>query len=249
MKWQVVITLAAVAAIFTGATLVKQDRSEKAANETFTAAVREGDRVYGEVCGRCHGRYDPRFYLYERWKEVVEKQGCPEVAVEMTEAEREAVKDFLRAKAAPTEDEAETIRERERERLESLAVHEGARTYAETCATCHAEAYFPRTRTPAGWREALSSLEELHGEAEAPVEVAEGKREALAAYLEKHAAGTEEDADIIRDLLDRKPSDGDDCPAEVPTEIFWNHDYEAGMEEAREKKLPVIINFTELSGG
>jgi cytochrome c5 len=249
MKWQVAITLGAMAAVFTAATLVKRDRSEKAANEAFCEAVREGDRVYSEVCGRCHLRYDPRFYLYDDWRTVLEDSGCPAVRVETTDEERNAIREFLRAKAAPTQDEAETVRKRERSRMISESALRGEAVFGNLCLECHGNPYYPKTRTQKEWAEALQDLGSLHREIAKPAWLGGRNGEDLLAFLQSRAAGSPSDARAVQALLKSGAGEAEPPVEEKPKEVHWLRDFEAAQKLAKEQKKPMIADFTDLSGG
>jgi len=249
MKWQAGVSVVFVAAVFITANLVNHDREEKKAQDLFSKAVREGDRAYGEACGACHGRYDPRFHMFEEWNRILEDTGCPAVRVDLPVEVRDAIRDFLRAKAAPTEAEASTVQDRERSHAHADSVARGAEVYKKACAGCHEHPYFTKTRTASGWAGALDDLGALHRDAGEPVSVDGKDARNLRTYLEAGASGKPSDAQAIRTLIASGKAVVE-APAETaPTKVRWVRDHGAGLKEALERKVPVIIDVTDLSGG
>ncbi|MHC5036100.1 MAG: hypothetical protein ACYTHM_02190 [Planctomycetota bacterium] len=250
MKWQIGISVTAVVAVLLAANLVKRDRAEKDAQAAFEKAVRKGDEVYGRACGACHDRYDPRFFLYEEWARILEDSGCPLTRIDLSLEDRQAILDYLRAKAAPTQTESETLQSRERARVHSESVREGAAVYQKACLACHEHPYFLKIRTARGWTEVMADLGGYHRTVKEPVYVVEAEGRVLQAYLSANAAGTPADARAIQALLD-----AGSAPSEAvapPTEghgIHWVRDHEKGLKEAAERKMPVIVDVTDLSGG
>lgn len=249
MKIQVGVTAAVVLAVLVLANVVKSARDETAAQERFAASVRAGDGVYGQRCSTCHERYDPRFFGYEEWARVLDDTGCPAVRVSLEPPDRAAIRDFLRAKAAPTDTEAETVRERERNRFRTDLARRGAEAFGAACGRCHGHPFFAKVRTARGWQEALADLGGIHRGAGEPVWVDEAQARALLAHLSASAAGTPSDANAVKALLEAGVEPVV-APAEVEHgELPWRREYEAAMAEAKEKRLPVILDFTDLSGG
>jgi mono/diheme cytochrome c family protein len=250
MKVHVIVSVLAVVAILVLANVVKNEKEEAAANRAFKESVKEGEKVYRSACGRCHEPYDPRFLTYEAWAAALDDRGCVRVSVPLEAGQAGPIKDFLRAKGAPTEAEAETVQSRERARFLSERVRRGGEVYKAQCANCHRHPYFIKIRTAAGWREVMADLAASHQGVNEPVWVEEAQVADLDAFLAARGAGTPNDARAIQALL----TAGAGTPEEIPEEggdhtIHWVRDYEKGMKEAREKNLPVILDITDLSGG
>ncbi|MHC4777356.1 MAG: hypothetical protein ACYTFG_02135 [Planctomycetota bacterium] len=251
MKWHVAISVAAVLSILVLAQVVKSDREQTAANKVFEDEVRSGEKTYRESCTKCHEFYDPRFFVYDEWTRILAQGGCPRVQVHLTEDRAKSISDFLRAKGAPTDDEAQTVRSRERARFMTERVRKGDALYRERCVRCHRHPYFTKIRTMQGWREVVYDLGSFHPGVNEPVWVdPEGEEADLLAFMGSRAAGTPSDAAAIAKLLESNESGaGVDVEADVPHEIVWVRDYEKGMLEALKSKKPVILDLTDLSGG
>jgi mono/diheme cytochrome c family protein len=250
MKWLIGFSAAAAVAILAGANWVRRDLQEKTADAAFQGDVRKGEKVYREACGACHAIYDPRFYAFDEWARVLAGRGCPAVHVELDAVKRKGIENFLRAKAAPTAEEADLTRQRERSRSLGERGSRGREVFAKRCAACHPHAFYAKTRTAREWAETLADLGGLHRSVKEPVWLEEKPAAELLEFLGSAAAGTPSDAAAIRALI---ASGSGANPAQPPAaageEIPWIRDLEAGLKEARDRAVPLIVDFTDLSGG
>lgn len=247
-NWPFILSGVLVLVVLVVANAVQDDQAEKKQNQAFKENVRQGEAEYRQQCSACHAPYDPRFYTLEQWRPVLDGNGCPAVKVDLDSEARQRILDYLLERAAPTEEEAETIRRNERAHVLSENVFRGQEVFSGTCARCHEHPYFPKTRTALQWKDVLYDLASFHQTAKEPVWLDRKDTVAVLEYLKANGAGTPSDARAIGKLIEAGGSDIDIEPVSSST-IRWIRDFNEGLELARKKNLPVIADFTDLSGG
>jgi mono/diheme cytochrome c family protein len=250
MKWWIGGTVAGVLVVLVASNWIRHDLQARQADAEFQKQVRDAEKIWSGQCGACHAPYDPRVYVLEEWTPILERSGCPVVRVDLADDARRSLLTYLRAMAAPTAKEADLTRKRERARVASEQSRRGRELFAQKCGQCHEHPYYAKTHTAREWAEALSDLGGLHRSVKEPVRLEPKEAAELLEHLGAAAAGTPSDAAAIRALVaGGAGSKQVQPPLPADEEIPWVRDLAAGLKEAKEKALPLVVDFTDLSGG
>ena len=231
MKWAIIISFLAIAAVIAGAFLTYPayiDNQQKDRNALDLEDRGKGKLIYTSTCStKCHVElkfaainnpdkylvsdekavYPPLSFSTKFWFDLLYNDAISDCnGIKGLDARtRELLYTYLKNEAAENEDNMRIEFEKFDEDVEQgktkLLADKGADVFNFSCRGCHSE-HLPYAFTSIEWKYTLQENAAIHRNTDAILP--EGERfDQLMAFLRKSAAANETDAEIIRDLLNK----------------------------------------------